>query len=71
MLDNSAVALGRIFGWLVVVGAVALGVKVAGDAGQNQSEFWLVVNVSITPAAIGFLTIVAAEIANQLGTRRA
>ncbi len=59
---------GRLLGLLIVVGGLALGAKIASDA--NQNEFWIFLQVVLTPVGVGFLILVAAEGLQQLGNRR-
>ena len=59
---------GRLLGLLIVGGGLALGAKFASLAGEN--EFWIFLQVVLTPVGIGFLILVAAEGLQQLGNRR-
>lgn len=65
VLIDIAVWTGRFFGILIVGLAMAVGIKVALDARDDQ--FWNFLATITTPMGIGFLIIVASEIVNRLG----
>ena len=56
---------GRLLGLLIIAIAIALGAKAAADSRSN--EFWNFLATIVTPLALGFLILVAAEIVNRLG----
>ncbi len=64
---DAAVLLGRMFGLIVIVIAVALGAKLASEASGN--EVWVFLATVVTPVGIGFLIVMAAEAINQLRPR--
>ena len=56
--------VGRILGSLIVVISLALGIKVAVDA--NNDNFWVFLAAIVTPMGIGFLILVISEVLNRL-----
>ena len=64
VLVDIAVWTGRFFGMLIVGISMAVGIKVALDARDDQ--FWNFLVTITTPMGIGFLIIVASEILNRL-----
>ena len=65
VLVDIAVWSGRFLGILVVGIAIAVGIKVALDA--RDDEFWSFLATIMTPMGIGFLIVVASEIVNRIG----
>ena len=65
VLVDIAVWSGRFFGVLVVGIAVAVGIKVALDA--RDDEFWSFLATIMTPVGIGFLILVTSEVVNRMG----
>ena len=53
--------IGRIFGWLIVVIALAVGIKFSLEDG-----FWVFIASILVPMGIGFLILVMTEVLNRL-----
>ena len=64
---DTAVLFGRILGTLIVVIALAVGIKVADSV--RVDEFWAFLSTIMEPMGIGFLILVASEILNRMGRR--
>ena len=64
---SSTVVLGRVAGAVVVIAALAYGIKFAGDAGGDQ--FWMFLETATIPMGIGFLVLVLAEAMKRRGSR--
>ncbi len=56
--------IGRIFGSLIVVGSLAVGIKAATDA--RNYGFWVFLAAIMVPMGIGFLILVVSEVLNRL-----
>ena len=66
---DAAVRIGRAFGLLIVVIALAVGAKVAidSDTSQDGERVWDFLAAVVTPLGVGFLVLVASEILNRVG----
>ena len=67
---DAAIRAGRVLGLIVIVIAIAVGLKIATDFNQEGGfDGWIFLQVIVTPMGIGFLILVATEAINQLRPR--
>ena len=67
---EAAIWVGRVFGLIVIVIVIAVGLKFATDFNQQGGfDGWVFFQIIVTPMGIGFLILVATEAINQLRPR--
>lgn len=59
------VVFGRIAGLVIIIIGLALGIKVSDGM---DDPYWIFLSTAVMPLGIGFLIIVASEIAARLGS---